>query len=168
MVKILSDNYSFFKPYKVTSDYHDYKISKEKNSLVIHYFVDDSSSSWINDPVIHQKFSQTYKVVSGGWYGDHGRWKTLKRIGREIKCSDIKNFVETDMSGKSNLHIAKPFLSNRIKVTIESEKLPTTTFNCAGLSFTEFYKLMLLDIHSQKYVDCTDLFEGGLTFIGKL
>lgn len=168
MVKILGDNYSFFKVFKVTRHYNVYKISKENNSLVIHYFMDNSSSIWINDPLTYQKFSQTYKVISGGWYGDRGRWKTLKRIVREIKCSDISNYNEMDISTLSKLDIEKPLLSNRIKVKVESEILPTTTFKCADLSFSEFYKLMLFDIHSQEYVDCTNLFEDGLNFIGKL
>jgi hypothetical protein len=168
MAQILGDNYSFFKSKKVTRDYHTYQFSKDGNALTFQYFIDDRSSSWIKDPETFEKFPQKYQVVSGGWYGDHGRWKTLKRIFREIKCSDITEYKEIGLSDENKLHYDKPLFSNKINVEVNGFLLPTLSFKCADISFTKFYKLMLVDNETEEYVDCTNLFEGGLTFIGKL
>jgi hypothetical protein len=150
-------------------DYDFYKVTKELNSISLRYFAaDDISPLWFNDFETYQVFPKKYKVDSGKWYKKEGIWRTLKRVGRETKCSNISNYNETAGSGNNKFYINKVKFSNKLNVLVESDKFPTIKFKCSDISLTDFYQLMLFDLQTQQFVDCTYLFEGKVNFIGKM
>jgi len=169
MSKIFDKTVGLFSSHKEENKYFVYRVTKSNDIVILHYFIDDWSSSWIEDKETFEKFPQKYKVISGGWYGDKGRWRTLKRIVREIKCDGVKEFSEQkSYNGESLITINKKLLSNNIDVKVLSEKVGVLTFKCDTVSFTDHYQLLAFDNELDKFVDATHLFRGGLTFIGKL
>ncbi len=168
MSKIFDQRVGLFGSYKEENRYFVYKVTKSNDKVILHYFIDDWSSSWIEDKETFDKFPQKYKVMSGGWYGDKGRWRTLKRIFREIKCEGVKEFTEQSYDGENLVTFNKKFLSSKIEVNVLSEKTGAINFKCNAVSFTEHYQLFVFDNELDKFVDATHLFPGGLTFIGKL
>jgi hypothetical protein len=168
MSKIFDKTVGLFSSHKDENKYSVYKLTKSNDIVILHYFTDDWSSSWIEDKETFEKFPQKYKVMSGGWYGDKGRWRSLKRIVREIKCEGVKEFTEQSYSGENSLTFNKKILASNIEVTVLSEKVGAIRFKCVTVSFTEHYQLLAFDNELDKFVDATHLFPGGLTFIGKL
>jgi hypothetical protein len=96
MSKIFDKTVGLFSSHKEENKYFAYRVTKSNDIVILHYFIDVWSSSWIEDRETFEKFPQKYKVISGGWYGDKGRWRSLKRIVREIKCDGVKEFSEPE------------------------------------------------------------------------
>jgi hypothetical protein len=165
---IFDKTVGLFSSYKEENKYFVYKVTKTDDKVILHYFIDDWSSSWIEDKDTFYKFPQKYKVMSGGWYGDKGRWRTLKRIVREIKCEGVIEFIEQSYSGENSVTFNKKILSSKIEVKVLSEKVGAINFKCHTVSFTDHYQLLAFDMELDKFVDATHLFPGGLKFIGKL
>ncbi len=168
MSKFFDKEIGLLSSQKRINKYIVYKLTNTYNSVTIHYFVDDWSSAWITDQATFNKFPQKFKVMSGGWYGDKGRWKTLKRIIKEIKCDNIVDFSEKTYKGENSISFNKKSFSNKIEVNIKSEKVGNISFKCEFVDFTDFYQLLAFDNKQDKFIDATHLFDGGLTFIGTL
>lgn len=101
------------------------KLEKEDENLRLYYRVEGCGHSiFVNDLSKFEKVPDKIKVVSGGWYGNKGRWAPLERYTGTIVCQcvdEVKTISEkgTDFSFK----IRKPLFSKNKVLTIESEKI---------------------------------------------
>ena len=168
MATIFDRDYSLLKSHKQVNNYVAYEITTNANDILIKYYIEDCSSTWIEDARIFHRFAERFDVVSGGWYGTNGRWKTTKRIYREIKCSNILNLKQIPGTSDNKIIIEKHRFSNKISVEVHSAKVDSIKFSCAEITFTEFYKIFTLDRKLDEFVDSYHLFSDGLTFSGSL
>lgn len=168
MNKIFDKTIGLFNSHKCEHKYSVFKVTKFNKEIILRYYIDDWSSSWIEDKDTFEKFPKKYLVMSGGWYGDKGRWRTSKRIVKEVRCKGFKGFSEQSYEGENSIIFAKRILSTNIDVKVLSKKLGVLKFKCDSVSKTDHYQLFAFDIEMNKFVDATHLFPGGLTFIGKL
>jgi hypothetical protein len=167
MTTILNEKISFWKKYTFkkefemgTTDINTSELSKLKFSFIT------QSSTHFKDLRKYELFRYHFEVISGGWYGTEGRWKTLKKIEREIMFKKVKRLVKAGIPTSSFYEIYKPSFSNSCKVIISIAGQNTYTFYCSDILFTDYYKLFLFDIIIDEFVDMTDSFD-GMTFIGE-
>lgn len=168
MLQILTQKISFWKryTYKRECDIEQIDLSNSKN-VSIKYFITSHSSSHFKDHENYLKFRDKYEVVSGGWYGSEGRWKTLKKINREICFSNFKRLIKTTQATENYYQITKPKFSNTCRIEISIINNGTYSFTCDNVVFTEYYKLFLYNISLDDFEDMTSKFE-GMNFVGNL
>ena len=168
MSKIFDREIGFWKEQKDEIDFVVTKIIKTPDTIFFRYVVDEWSSSWIEDEETFNKFPAKYRVMSGGWYGDGGRWRTLKRFVREVKCEGASRYAETSEAGEHLVTFHKKALSKKIEVTITSEKLGLVSFKCKDINLTEYYEMYVFDNQLGDFVEATALYPNPVTFVGKL
>ena len=66
----------------------------------------------------HNKFEELpskIEVVSGGWYGNKGRWAPLERYTGTIICEDVDEMKSISEQGKDfSFKVRKPFFLSRV------------------------------------------------------
>jgi hypothetical protein len=87
-----------FISFKNEKKYFVYMVKKSKDKVVLHYFIDDWTSSWVKIKDTFDKFPQKYEVKSGYWDCNKDRFSFLIRIVCEIKCEGLKEFTEQNIS----------------------------------------------------------------------
>jgi hypothetical protein len=130
--------------FKEEPQFYIYKIEQEGKNIRLHYLVEGRGVSiYLKD---HQKFQELPKkveVISGGWYGNEGRWAPLERYAGTIICekaSQMKKLFDTGENFKFN--VRKPFLSSSKILTIESEKVGIVEIKCKSIIPQEFEILL--------------------------
>ena len=89
MVEIYGKKFESFNRFK---SFIDCKISSckfQNNVVSVRYLIEEWSSVWFYDKDAFDVFPVPFKVKSGAWYVNDGRWRALKRIEREILSSNI-------------------------------------------------------------------------------
>ena len=168
MTKILTRDISFFKSIEEVSNYFVYQLESQDDELKIRYYLDDWSSVWIEDKKTYDLFPSKFKVVSGGWYGKEGRWKTLKRIKREIIFSGVSELENEFHIDEDHLRIRKKRFSNTLEVEILSNEIKSVRFKCTAADFGEFYRLSAFSEETGEFVNAKEIFKGGFRFDGEL
>lgn len=139
--------------FKEEPQFFIYKIEQEGNIIRLHYLVEGRGVSiYVKD---HQKFQELpskIEVISGGWYGNEGRWAPLERYSGTIICekaSQMKKLSNTGVNFKFN--VRKPFLSSSKILTIESEKVGIVEIICRSIIPQEF-EILLFSKSQNKWV----------------
>ncbi|MCK6612517.1 MAG: hypothetical protein L6Q78_15935 [Bacteroidia bacterium] len=167
MRTILSDNVSFWKKYTFKKLIQLESINfNDNNTINLKYFFTTQSSTYFKDPEKYELFRHNYEVVSGGWYGSEGRWKTVKQIYREVVFKNINNLYKSSKPRETYFEICKPRLSNTSKVVISIADENIYEFKCKDIISSEYYKTFLFDKIMDEFVDMTDSFD-GMNFIGE-
>ena len=175
MVEIYGKKFESFNRFK---SFIDCKISSckfQNNVVSVRYLIEEWSSVWFYDKYAFDVFPVPFKVKSGAWYVNDGRWRALKRIEREILFSNITKYKTATIHSKNDesekIIIKKNFLKSLINVEIRSNEFNLVKFKCSSLDSSDFFKLFLYENFSKNFKDVTDLFirdkENELVFVGK-
>ena len=139
--------------FKEEPQFFIYKIEEEGKNIRLYYLVEGRGVSiYVTDPIKYQELPSKVEVISGGWYGDKGRWAPLERYSGTIICkssTQIKKLSDTGENFKFN--VRKPFLSSNKILTIESEKIGLVEIKCKSIIPQEF-EILLFDKSKDKWV----------------
>lgn len=138
--------------FKEEPEFFIYKIIQEGSNTRLYYLVEGRGVSiYLTD---HQKFQDLPKkveVISGGWYGDKGRWAPLERYSGTIICENATLNKLSDTGSNYKFKVRKPFLSSSKILTIESEKVGVVEIKCKSIVPQEF-EILLFDKAIEKWV----------------
>lgn len=137
--------------FKEEPEFFIYKIEKEEKNIRLHYLVEGRGVSiYVED---HQKFQELpskVELISGGWYGDKGRWDPLERYSGTILCKSASEMKKISDSGTNfKFKVRKPFLSSSKILTIESEKVGVVEIKCKSIIPQEFEILLFSKIQNR-------------------
>jgi len=139
--------------FKEEPQFYIYKIEQEGKNIRLHYLVEGRGVSiYLKD---HQKFQELptkVEVISGGWYGNEGRWAPLERYAGTIICEDVSQMKKLSDTGENfKFNVRKPFLSSSKILTIESEKVGIVEIKCKSIIPQEF-EILLFSKSQNKWV----------------
>lgn len=173
--QIWAKEIGFWKSYEKEEKIFLYEFEILDHGITGKYFYDFHTSVWIMNEQEYKKFAETYKVISGGWYGHNqegkwvgGRWNALKRTFGEILFQGVTNFVQQKNTSNtlSKFAIKKPNLTNRFKMEICNNKIESMMFDCDNITFNPSNRIFLLHREKNLFVDATDLLkDDGFTLI---
>ena len=137
--------------FKEEPQFFIYKIEREGKNICLYYLVEGRGVSiYVKD---HQKFQELptkVEVISGGWYGDKGRWAPLERYSGTIICENASQMKKLSDNGKDfKFTVRKPFLSSSKILTIESEKVGIVEIKCKSIIPQEFEILLFSKSQNQ-------------------
>lgn len=137
---------------KEEPEFFIYKIDKEGQNIRLHYIVEGRGFSiYLTD---HQKFQEIpnkIEIISGGWYGNRGRWAPLERYAGSIVCFNVIGMKKISEIGKNfKFKVKKPFLSSNKTLTIESEKIGKVEIKCQKIVPQE-YDILLFSKTEKKW-----------------
>lgn len=151
----------------------DYMID-ECDNIEAEYSVDFWSSVWISDRKRFDNFPKLFEVMSGGWYGksnsngyDGGRWRTLKRREGTMFFEGVEgiNRAEPDPNDplpiKTTYHVRKPFLSNKLSISITGESVGTLSFKCRKITVNPSEQIWLFRKRDNAFIEATSILEDG-------
>jgi hypothetical protein len=169
MAKILNEEFGLPEFHRETHQHFVYEVEKHANEIILHYYDEYYMSVWIGDETTFKAFPGKYLVQAGGWYGDYGRWDTLKRKVRKIKCTVVTELGEEPTNAnEATVIFVKSVGVDFVNVQINSPEAGRLHFICKEVCETDFYKLLLFDKTQEEFVDATQLFDDEFTFIGTL
>lgn len=118
--------------YKDEPEFLIHKIEREEQNIRLYYQVEGRGVSiHVED---HNKFEELpskIEVVSGGWYGNKGRWSPLERYTGTIICEDVDEVKNISKKGEDySFKVRKPFFSRNKILTIESENIGIVEIRC--------------------------------------
>ena len=71
------------------------------------------------------------EVVSGGWYGNKGRWAPLERYTGSIICEGVDALEKISEKGEDfSFKVRKSFFSRNKILTVESENIGIVEIRC--------------------------------------
>ncbi|MDP3556238.1 MAG: hypothetical protein Q8T03_02625 [Bacteroidota bacterium] len=137
---------------KEDPEFFIYKIEKDGDNIILDYLVEGKGVSiYMTD---HQKFQELgskIEIISGGWYGDNGRWSPLERYSGKIICENAKEMRKISEIGKNfKFKVTKPFLSSNKVLLIESEKIGVVEIKCKKI-IPQKYEIMLFSKLENKW-----------------
>lgn len=151
----------------------DYMID-ECDNIEAEYSVGFWSSVWISDRKRFDNFPKLFEVMSGGWYGksnsngyDGGRWRTLKRRTGTMFFKGVEgiNRAEPDPNDplpiKTTFHVRKPYLSNKLAISITGESVGTLSFKCRNITVTPLDRIWLFSKRHNDFIEATSILEDG-------
>lgn len=150
---IINKNIPWALNFKEEPEFYIYKLTREGSNIRLHYLVEGRGVSiYITD---HQKFHELpskIELISGGWYGDKGRWAPLERYSGTIICENATEMKKLSESGTNfKFKVRKPFLSSSKILTIESEKVGIVEIKCKSIIPQEF-EILLFSKSQNKWV----------------
>lgn len=109
-----------------------HKIERDEQNVRLYYQVEGRGFSiHLEDHSKFEELPSKIKVVSGGWYGNKGRWTPLERYTGTIICEDVAEMKKISEKGKDfSFKVRKPFFSRNKILTIESEKIGVVEIRC--------------------------------------
>lgn len=130
-----------------------HKIENVAENMILHYLVDGRGFSvHFENHSEFQKFPNYFKVESGGWYGDKGRWAPIERYTGTIICEDTKEIIQVAKSGSNfKFEISKPPFSKNKILMIESEFIGVQKIKCKRIVPQE-YDISLYSIKHEKWI----------------
>jgi hypothetical protein len=128
-----------------------YKIEKEKNNVRLHYIVEGRGVSiYVEDHKEFKELPLKVEVISGGWYGEKGRWAPLERYEGTIICENAYSVKTLSKEGADfKFKVKKAFFSSTKKLTIESEKIGKVEIKCKAITPQEFEILLFSKIENK-------------------
>lgn len=115
-------------------------IEERNDDLILHYQIEGRGFSIHTTDV--REFNQLpdkYEMISGGWYGNKGRWSPLERYTGSIICKNISHFKQIDEDGEDySFTVKKKWFSDTKKLRVESESLGTVNIECASIEPQEY------------------------------
>ncbi|MCC5906201.1 MAG: hypothetical protein JJU13_08350 [Balneolaceae bacterium] len=108
------------------------KIEREESNVRLYYQVEGRGLSiYVKDHSKFEEIPSKIEVVSGGWYGNKGRWAPLERYTGTILCEDVDEITKISEKGQNfSFKVRKPFFSRKKVLTIESENIGVIEIRC--------------------------------------
>ncbi|MCC5906206.1 MAG: hypothetical protein JJU13_08375 [Balneolaceae bacterium] len=109
-----------------------HKIEREESNVRLHYRVEGRGLSiYVKDHSKFEELPNKIEVVSGGWYGNKGRWAPLERYTGTIICEDVDEITKISKKGNNfSFKVRKPFFSRKRTLIIESEDIGVLKIKC--------------------------------------
>ena len=130
-----------------------YKIEREGSTCRLHYALEDRGMSiHASDKSRFDRIPQCVQVVSGGWYGERGRWSPLERFEGTIICEGVSSYEVLSNSGSDHaFEVRKPWLGSTKTVVIESESVGKVELKCSRIVPQPFSSL-LFSVQDDKWL----------------
>lgn len=130
-----------------------YRIEQLGSDIQLHYLVEGKGVSIrLTDPIKYQELPSQVEVISGGWYGDKGRWAPLERYAGTIICEKAIQMKKLSDKGQNfKFNVRKPFLSSYKILRIESEKVGIVEIKCK-LIIPQAYEILLFSKIQNQWV----------------
>jgi len=130
-----------------------HKIEKEENNIRLYYQVEGRGFSiYLKDHSKFEELPSKIEVVSGGWYGNKGRWAPLERYTGTIICEDTDDVNKISEKGEDfSFKVRKPFFSRNKILTIESENIGIVEIRCKKI-IPQKYEISLFSKIQNKWV----------------
>ena len=118
--------------FKEEPEFLIHKIESEETNIRLHYRVEGRGLSiFVKDHSKFEELPSKIEVVSGGWYGNRGRWAPLERYTGTIVCEDVDEITKISEKGENfRFKVRKPFFSRKKVLTIESEDIGVVQVKC--------------------------------------
>jgi hypothetical protein len=130
-----------------------YKLEHEGRNIRLHYCVEGRGFSiHVQD---HQKWNEIpskVEIISGGWYGNNGRWSPVERYLGTIVCESVSYIKIISETGQDfSFKVRKPFFTNQRVLTIESEKVGVVKIKCKAI-IPQKHEILLFDKTKEKWM----------------
>lgn len=149
------ENINIPKPlsFKQEPEFNIYNIEHNANSIILNYFVEGEGYSInMDDYERFQELPSRIEIISGGWYGNNGRWSPLTRYVGTIICENTSGLKKTSNTGEDfRFKVRKAFFSDYKILTIESEKIGIVKFKCKTIMPQE-YEIFIFNKLEDKWV----------------
>jgi len=137
--------------FKEEPEFLIYKIEEESSNIRLYYQVEGRGFSiHFKD---HSKFEELpgkIEVVSGGWYGNKGRWSPLERYTGSLICEGVTDKkIITEKGEDFSFKVRKQFFSRNKMLTIESEKIGIVEITCKKIIPQKYEILLFNKIQNQ-------------------
>jgi hypothetical protein len=143
----------------------------EQPQFYINDFRRDADKIWLKYEAIgrgfsnyfdnHEKFKafpKKVKVISGGWYGEYGRWSPKEKYEGLILCENVKSLKQISLEGKDySLAVRKPFLAAFKTLTAESEDVGIIEIKCKKIIPQSDYSINYFDVELEKWVPMDEM-----------
>jgi len=130
--------------FKEEPQFFIYKIEREGKNICLYYLVEGRGVSiYVKDRQKFQELPSKVEVISGGWYGNEGRWAPLERYSGTIICENVSRMKKLSDNGRNfKFTVSKLFLSNKKKLIIESDKVGVVEIKCKSIIPQKFEILL--------------------------
>lgn len=136
---------------KANPSFYIYKVEEEKDDIRLYYQLEDAGFGVYFDS--RQKFNSfpnEVEVISGGWYGNEGRWSPLERYVGTIICKNVSSIKKHSSIGKNyKFSIKTSFWFNTKTLTIESEPIGIVEIKCKAIIPQQYSILLFSKINGQ-------------------
>ena len=128
-------------------------IEERKDELVLHYQIEGRGfSMYTTDIEEFKQLPEKYEIISGGWYGNKGRWSPLERYTGSIICKNVSHFKQVDKEGENySFNVKKKWFSDTKKLRIESENVGTVDIECGSIE-PQKYAIEIYNKEKEKWV----------------
>jgi len=128
-------------------------IEERNDELILHYQIEGRGFSiHTTDLEEFEQLRQKYKIVSGAWYGNKGRWSPLERYTGSIICKNVSHFKQIDKEGEDySFTVKKKWFSDTKKLRVESESVGTVDIVCASIE-PQKYTIEIYSKEEEKWV----------------
>ena len=115
-------------------------IEERKDELILHYQIEGRGFSiYTTDIEEFKQLPNKYEIISGGWYGNKGRWSPLERYTGSIICKNVSLFKQIDKEGEDySFTVKKKWFSTTKLLRVESESVGKVYIECASIEPQEF------------------------------
>lgn len=130
-----------------------YKIENEEQNIRLYYRVEGRGFSiHFKDHNEFEELPNKIKVVSGGWYGNKGRWAPLEQYTGSIICEDVDSVKNISEKGENfSFKVSKPFFSKNKVLKIESDNIGIVEIRCKKI-IPQKYEISLFNKIQNKWV----------------
>lgn len=139
--------------FKEEPEFNIRNLENKGENIILHYIEDGKGLSINMDD--HEKFQELpskIEIISGGWYGENGRWSPLTRYVGKIVCENVLEIKKISDSGKDfKFKVKKAFFSDSKILTIESEKVGKVKIKCKNIVPQE-YEIFLFSKLENKWI----------------
>ena len=137
--------------YMEEPEFFIYEIEEEGSNIRLHYLAEGRGFSiYFEDHHKYQELPSKIEVISGGWYGDKGRWAPLERYKGTIICEDAAEMKKISETGENfKFKVRKPFLSSHKILNIESENVGIVEIKCKAIVPQKFEILLFSKVKNQ-------------------
>jgi len=128
-------------------------IVERADELILHYQIEGRGFSLLTTD--YEEFRQLpnkYEIISGGWYGNKGRWSPLERYTGSIICKNVSHFEQVKKEGEDySFTVKKKWFSDTKKLRVESENVGTVDIVCASIE-PQKYTIEIYNKEEEKWV----------------
>ena len=126
--------------FKEEPEFNIHNIENKGENIILHYIEDGKGLSIYMDD--HEKFQELpskIEIISGGWYGENGRWSPLTRYVGKIVCENTSELKKISDAGEDfSFKVKKAFFSDYKILTIESKKVGIVKIKCKTIVPQEY------------------------------
>lgn len=137
--------------YKDEPEFLIYKIEREENNVRLHYQMEGRGLSiYVKDHSKFEELPNKIEVVSGGWYGNKGRWAPLERYTGTIICECVYDIKKISEKGEDfSFKVRKPFFSRNKILIVESENIGIVEIKSKKIIPQKYEISLFSKIHDQ-------------------